>query len=100
MSTGLLVAIGTIAGTLLLCGIVVWLVLAKTRKEAYEGVVEQKKEEEREGTQDDSYTVYTLVVKTSSGQLKNVKVGKKIWEQFTVGDKIVKEPGKFNPVKG
>lgn len=100
MSTGLLVAIVTIVGTLAFCGIVVWLVLKNMKKQTYKGVVSAKNEGEIEGSDDSAATYYVLVVKTDDGMQKKVRVGKKIWDQFKVGDKIIKESGKYNPTKG
>lgn len=99
MNTGLLVALITIVGTLLLCGVVVWFVLASTKKQAYQGVILSKHEEEREGANDGEYTVYTLIIKTDEGIQKKITIGRKLWETFKVGDRIVKEAGKFNPTK-
>lgn len=100
MNTGLLVALITIIGTLALCGVVVWVVLKNMKKQAYQGVVTAKDEGEIEGSDDSTATYYVLDVKTDDGEQKKVRVGKKIWDQFNVGDRIVKESGKFNPTKG
>lgn len=98
-STGVMVSIGTVVGALVLCGIVVWLVMANLRKQAYSGVVVKKHSEEHESADDGTYWSYHLVVKTDDGQQKSVIVGKKIWDSFKEGDKIVKEAGKLNPTK-
>lgn len=99
-ATGIWVSIGTVGGTLIVCGIIVWFVIVNTRKQAYSGVVLRKTQDEREGANDGTYYVYTLVVKTDEGQEKRVNVGHKLWETFQVGDKIIKEAGKFSPTKG
>ncbi len=91
MSTGMIAVIATIVGTLVLCVVVVWLVIANTKKQAYQGIIARKNEEGQEGVKDGSYIVYTLVVKTEEGTEKSVVVGKEIWDQFKVGDRIVKK---------
>lgn len=98
-STGVLVVIGTIVGTLVLCGIVAWIVLANLKKQAYSGTVVRKFSEEHESADDGTYWSYHLVLKTEDGQQKSVTIGKKLWDSFKEGDKIVKEAGKFNPSK-
>lgn len=98
-TTGVLVSVGTIVGTLVLCGIIVWLVIVNTKKQAYTGIVIKKTEDEREGANDDTYLVYTLIVKTDDGKNKSVTLNKKLWESFKEGDRIIKEAGKFSPRK-
>lgn len=100
MNTGLLVAVGTIIITLAVCGIIVWVMFSSMKKQAWKGTVISKGSEEVEGASDFSSTSYSLKVKLDDGTQKNVRVGKKIWEQFKTGDKIVKEAGKLNPQKG
>jgi hypothetical protein len=78
----------------------VWVVLKNMKKQAYQGVIIAKDEGEIEGSDDSTATYYVLVVKTDDGMQKKVKIGKKIWDQFKVGDRIVKESGKYNPTKG
>ena len=97
---GATIAIITVAGTLALCGIIVWFVLKAMKKEAYTGVVASKHEEELEDANDNPYTAYYLVVKLEDGGQKHVQLGKKLWIPFNVGDKIIKEAGKYNPTKG
>lgn len=95
---GTFVVIFTIVGTLVLCGAVAWFFLSKAKKDAYSGTVVDKRTEERESS-DSSYTVYHLLVKLTDGTQKDITVSRKLYEQFTVGDAIVKEAGKFNPAK-
>ncbi len=90
----------TIAGTLVLCGVIVWFVIVNTKKQAYTGVVARKYSRDHDGADDNTYTTYHLVVKTDDGQEKTVSLSKKTWESFAEGDKIIKVSGKFNPTKG
>jgi|SRR6185312_7967173 len=99
-STGVLVVISTIGGALVLCGIIVWIIFANLKKQAYSGVVLSKTSEEHESADDSTYWSYHLTIKTDDGQQKRVSVGEKIWRSFQEGDKIVKEAGKLNPTKG
>ena len=82
-----------------MCGAIVWIVLKKTKAQAYQRVIADKGSREVEGANESASTSYYLDVKLDGGGQKRVRVGKKIWEQFAVGDKIVKEAGKYNPTK-
>lgn len=96
---GVLVVILTVVGTLVVCGIIVWVIMKNMKKQAYSGVVVRKDTGEMEGASDFTSTYYNLIVKTDDGIEKKVTVGEKIWNQFVVGDKIVKEAGQMNPKK-
>lgn len=96
---GMTVVILTVVGALLLCGVVAWVVMAKLKADAYRGVVADKGSQEVSGANDSTATSYFLTVALEDGNHKRVRVGKKIWEQFAIGDSIVKEAGKYNPAR-
>lgn len=43
--------------------------------------------------------LYTLVVKTESGQIRKVAVTKEMYESCQIGDKLIKPKGALNPIK-
>ncbi|MEO0097850.1 MAG: hypothetical protein ABIK78_07135 [candidate division WOR-3 bacterium] len=43
--------------------------------------------------------LYTLVVKTDSGQIRKVAVTKEMYDSCQIGDKLVKPKGALNPKK-
>ena len=98
--SGTTAVILTIIGALVLCGVVAWFVIWRTRKDTYRGTVADKQVSERTDGDGGSYAVYVLVVALEGGGRRSVTVGKKIWEQFAVGDRIVKEAGSGAPRKG
>lgn len=90
--SGIDVAIITVGGTLLVCAIVVYVVMRRIRGSAYEGVIESK------GTRDnDDSTSYFLVVKLDSGATKRVYLSQKLWSEWQVGQRVVKQAGQLNP---
>ena len=97
---GLVVAIATIVGTLALCGVIVWFLLKKMKNESYRGVITGKRKRETEDANDNVTVYYYLDIELETGGQKQVRLGRKLWEQFDVGDTIVKEAGKYNPTKG
>ncbi len=99
MSTGLIVSVATAVITLAVCGVIVWVMFSNMRKQAWKGIVISKSSKEIEGASDFSSTSYFILVKLDNGTQKNIRVGRKIWEQFKAGDRIVKDAGKLNPQK-
>jgi hypothetical protein len=77
--------------------------ILKRRKESWSGVVTDKKVVE-EVRRNDGYkskvNVHYLMVKLSGGTDKKISVGKKLWDNFSTGDKIEKKAGSFDPIKG
>ena len=95
--SGVDVAIITVVGTLLLCGIVVWLYFRHVRASAYEGVIESKGTSESESNDGGTQTVYFIMVRLADGTQKRVHVNQKRWKEWSVGQAIVKRAGKLNP---
>jgi hypothetical protein len=88
----------TIAGTVVLIGIIAYLIKSKIKKEAWEGEVVDKREETSTAGEYDS-TYYNIYVKTTEGLQKKVTLGKKVWDQFAIGDKLLKVKGEAVPRK-
>lgn len=42
---------------------------------------------------------YSIKVKKTDGKTTSLSVSQGVYEQFKIGDKIVKEPGEHNPTK-
>lgn len=98
--SGTTAVILTLVGAVVLCGVVVWFVLWRTKRDAYRGTIADKMV--NEGTDGDggTYDIHVLVVALDEGSRRNITVGKKVWEQFAVGDRIIKEAGAHTPAKG
>ena len=97
---GAVVAIITIVVTLAVIGAIAWLILEKMKAGAWQGIVSAKDTGEVEGSDAGGSSIsYYVVVTLDNGEQKRVRLGKKIWDEFDIGDKIVKEAGKYNPTK-
>ena len=96
---GALVAVLVVVVGLALVGGVVWFVLNKMKGQEYRGTVTAKDTNQGIGKEGDTYSRYVLVVRSDDGTETKVTVGEKVWEQFSVGDRIVKEAGQYNPTK-
>jgi hypothetical protein len=98
--SGTTAVILTLVGAVVLCGVVVWFVLRRTKRDTYRGTVADKTVSERTDGDGGTYNVHLLVVALDEGGRRNITVGKKVLEQFAVGDRIVKEAGTNSPAKG
>ena len=92
-TSALVLTIGGIAGlTAVIALPIIWWV----RRQAYEGVV-ARKETTDNVDEDGPSTYYYLIVDQNDGKSRSVRVARKLWESFAVGDAIVKRSGKLNP---
>ena len=66
----------------------------KRLKSSWEGVVEKKRKQ-----YDDGGRTYKLIIRTKEGKKKHLVVGKKLFEEFEEGAKIVKLVGEYDPKK-
>lgn len=89
---GVDVAIITVVGTLVLCAIIAYVVIRKVRGSAYEGIIESKGSAESDDT-----TRYFIVVKLTGGATKRVYISQKLWSEWQVGQRVVKQAGQLNP---
>ena len=97
---GAVVAIITVVGTLIVVSVIAWLILKKMKAGAWQGIVTVKDTSEIEGSDAGGSSIsYYVVVTLDNGEQKRVRLGKKIWDEFDIGDKVVKEAGKYNPTK-
>lgn len=88
----------TVAGTLALIGVVAFWIIKRLRKDAWEGQLIDKRVETSSGGDYDT-TNYVLYVKTTDGMDKRSFVRKKHYEQFSIGDQLVKVKGETYPKK-
>ena len=97
---GAVVAIITVVGTLIVISVIAWLILKKMKAGAWQGIVTVKDTSEIEGSDAGGSSIsYYVVITLDNGEQKRVRLGKKIWDEFDIGDKVVKEAGKYNPTK-
>jgi len=97
---GAVVAIITVVGTLIVISVIAWLILKKMKAGAWQGIVTVKDTSEIEGSDAGGSSIsYYVVVTLDNGEQKRVRLGKKIWDEFDIGDKVIKEAGKYNPTK-
>jgi hypothetical protein len=94
----LTIIILTIVGTGLFIGIVVYFIRASVKKDAWEGEVIDKREETSTGGDYDQ-TYYVLYIKATDGKQRRFPLRKKLWQQFNVGDKLIKPKGETVPRK-
>ena len=97
---GAVVAIITVVGTLIVVSVIAWLILKKMKAGAWQGIVTVKDTSEIEGSDAGGSSIsYYVVITLDNGEQKRVRLSKKIWDEFDIGDKVVKEAGKYNPTK-
>ncbi|MGH4029037.1 DUF7489 domain-containing protein [Actinomycetota bacterium Odt1-20B] len=65
------------------------------KDESWEGVVTDKSR----GMTDGSNMYHYAEIRLTDGQTKKVRVGRSLWKDLAVGDRLVKEAG-TDPVKG
>lgn len=92
------ILIYVIGGTLVLIGILWYFMRKKMQKEVWEGVVTDKKEQITSGDDYDQ-TFYVMWVQLTDGTTKKMTVPQKIFNQFNVGDKLIKAEGETYPRK-
>ena len=87
-------AIISTAGPILIIGIAVFLYLRRVRNSAYEGKVLSKGSRVDD---DDGTTSYFIVVQLANGKTKRVYLKQKQWQQWAVGEALIKRPGALQP---
>lgn len=95
---GTIVSILTVVVTLLICGAIAWLILSNIKNQVWEGTIASKNADQSDNGEYTT-TSYVLTVDLQEGKQKKVRLSKKQWEGFNIGDKIIKEKGKFSPTK-
>jgi hypothetical protein len=93
------IIIYTVIGTAILIGIVAYVIHLKNKNDEWQGELADKKEEVRTDSNDVETTVYALHIKTQAGTERKVFVKKKIYQQFSVGDYLIKTKGETTPKK-
>lgn len=88
-----------VVGSFLLIGLVAYLLISKLKKDAWEGELIDKQLVEMSSGGDYDTTNYVLVVKTAGGAKKRSYVSKKLFDQFSVGERLVKRKGETYPKK-
>lgn len=88
-----------ITGSLLLIGLVAFLIIRNLKKGAWEGELLEKKEVEMSGGGDFETTSYALFVRTTTGVQKRVYVPQKLYDRLSVGDQLIKRKGETYPKK-
>ncbi len=73
--------------------------IGKWKTEAWEGTVVDKVEIETTAG-DHDYSTYYLHVDMGGGHIDRKSYSKKFYDQWVVGDKIIKRAGEKEPVKG
>lgn len=85
-----------IVATVLLIGLISFFMIRKSKEEAWEGQLIDKREE-ISGSDDSETTNYRLYVKTVEGLDKKIYVKKKLFETLVVGDSLIKMKGETYP---
>lgn len=93
------IVIYTVLGTLVLIGIIAYLINLKNKNDEWEGKLVEKRIETRTDSNDSEQTIYALYIETVKGNNRRVAVRKKVYEQFEVGDQLVKVKGETAPRK-
>ena len=78
---------------------IVFRMIGKTKKDYWIGQVTDKLYNEKRQDHHKMSHFYTLVVKTTSGQVRKVAVTSQMYESCSVGDTLEKPLGALNPVK-
>jgi hypothetical protein len=72
----------------------------KWKTEEWDGVVADKTEITQNLSDGDDFTTYYPHVAVGGAEPERKSYNKKLWDQYEVGDKIVKRAGEKKPVKG
>ena len=96
------VAIISVVVALAFAGLLALLLIKRLKAQAWQGVVAGKNTGEMQNSTEGGgmTTYYYLQVNLDDGKKKRANVSRKVWDGFEVGDRIVKEAGKYNPTKG
>lgn len=76
--------------------------IQKRKKEVWKGYLEDKKiisETRRNDEYHRKVDIYYLYIKLDEGTSKRMSVNKQLYNSFSVGDKIEKKEGMYDPVK-
>jgi hypothetical protein len=92
-------AIIIIVSAVVLIGGLSYFLISRLRKQAWEGQLFDKKIQTSSGANDIETSTYILYVKTTEGKTKRSYVRQKHFDQFSVGDNLIKEKGKLYPEK-
>ena len=92
------IVIIVIFSTLVLIRVVWYFIMGRLKKDVWEGEL-TKKQEEVSNSGDYDTTNYVLYVKTNEGLQKRVYVKKKLYDELTAGDKLIKVAGEAFPKK-
>lgn len=87
--------------------LIILIVIKKTKRDEWKGeiidkIYETKEEIDRESiikNKKRTYHFYTIIVKTDKGLIRKVAVSKEMFDNFKIGDRVVKPKGKLNPVR-
>jgi hypothetical protein len=92
------IVIIVVVGTLLLIGIVTYLMRKKMKQDIWEGELVNKQEVSSNSGDYDS-TTYAIDVKLADGSSIRKYVPKKLFNQLQVGDQLLKAQGETHPRK-
>lgn len=70
----------------------------KGRKDAWQGKI-MSIEEDTFGDLDSSSRWFKIIVKLSDGSVKHVEINKKLYEELSVNDSLIKKQGELFPQK-
>ena len=93
------------AGAIIFFIVIISLIITsiqKRKKEVWKGYLEDKKiitEMRRNDEYHRKVDIYYLYIKLEEGTSKKMSVNKKLYESFSIGDKIEKKEGMYDPVK-
>lgn len=78
--------------------LVIFLII-KSRRSSWRGEIVDKVRKTGRDEDGDAVEYYTIVVKTDVGKTIKVAVSLKEYKDYNVGDKLIKDSGKFKPKK-
>jgi hypothetical protein len=88
-----------IASTVMLIGVISYIIYNNNKKQAWEGELVEKRIDTYSGANDNETNQNVLIVKKSDGKLKKVYVSDKLYKSFILGDMLVKVAGETAPKK-
>jgi len=87
---------------IIVVGVFIIRIILKGRKESWRGEVLNKSYNSKKGSFEDSKKIehfYTLEVKMEKGNIRNIAVSSKFYDECEIGDKIEKPSGVLYPRK-
>jgi hypothetical protein len=94
-----MVSVIVIVSTLVVIGLISYLIYTNNKKQAWEGELVEKRIDTYTGGNDNDTIHNVLIVKKTDGKLKKVYVTEKVYNQFLLGDKLIKVAGETVPKK-